>query len=416
MHSTQQGSQVKSNFNILFSLLICILLSSNHNSAKASGFRLPESSIAGIALSNAIVANNKELGALAYNPAAMSFHEGMNLVTGLSYLTFDLSVTPVGGTKTDNIGKDSYVIPNLYVMDHINNDWSWGLAINTPFGLETKWPDNTFPSFAGIDQLEVGLTKLEVLNYNPNIAYRLDEYLSVAIGINYYDVQAANLNSQSIPITGTGHHHGWTVAFLQEAGDLNFGFSYRTPVHVSLKGTLASTPVTAGLDLPSVMQFGFHYQFNNKLAFEFDIERTGWSKLQDITIRYTADGSLATRSTYNWENSNAYRFGMTYDLSHKTQLRFGYALDKTPIKGDAQFSARTPDSDRQTFSFGLARKMPGWLFEASYMYVLPDGHTESSTSSYTISSPPQESNGTSAYNGNYEADGHILGLGLTKSF
>jgi long-chain fatty acid transport protein len=407
-------TKVKFNNGVLPTLLIIsTLLFSSHNSTEASGFRIPESSIAGIALSNAIVANNEELGALAYNPAAMSFYDGLNLVTGLSYLTFDLSVTPVGGRKTDNIGKDSFVIPNLYVMNNINNEWRWGMAINTPFGLETRWPDNTFPAFAGVDQLEVGLTKLEVLNYNPNIAYRVDEHLSIALGVNYYDVQAANLNSQSIPISGTGHHHGWTIAFLQEAGDIDFGFSYRTPVHVNLKGTLASTPVTAGLDLPSMMQFGIHYQFNNELALEFDIERTGWSKFQNITIRYVADGSIATRSSYNWKNSNAYRLGITYDLSNKTQLRFGYALDKTPIKDGALFSARTPDSNRQSYSLGVAQEMADWRLEASYMFVQADAHTENSSTTYTIGAEP---NGTSVYDGSYDAQGHILGLGLTKSF
>ena len=39
----------------------------------ASGFSVPEMSTAGLALSNAMVANTREVGAIPYNPAVMAF-------------------------------------------------------------------------------------------------------------------------------------------------------------------------------------------------------------------------------------------------------------------------------------------------------------------------------------------------------
>ena len=51
--------------------------------AQASGFRIPEASVAGLGATNALVADAKDPGALAYNPAAMSFHKGMQIVTGV---------------------------------------------------------------------------------------------------------------------------------------------------------------------------------------------------------------------------------------------------------------------------------------------------------------------------------------------
>ena len=402
--------------NKYFPCFLVLLFVSNIvicSNSLASGFRIAEISIAGIATSNALVANNETPGAMAYNPAVMSFHYGMNVIAGLSYATFDLSVTPTGGTKTNNIGKNTFIIPNLYVMDHINQNWTWGMAINTPFGFETQWPDNTFPAFGGINAVELALTKLEVINYNPNIAWRIDDNLSFAFGIDYYDIRKANLNSQSTIISGSGQHHGWNMAFLHDTGDLDFGFSYRSPVNVHIDGTLGSTPVTSAVELPSIMQFGIRYTVNDKLAVEFDLDRTGWSSMQSILIKSKNSGALLTSSTHNWKNANAWRLGASYELNSKTQLRFGYSLDETPQKEDSLYSARTPDADRQTFSIGIAQNISGWTIEASYMFVTLDDHTENSSTAYTLGSEP---NGTSAYNGNYEADGHMLGLGINKTF
>lgn len=409
----QQAKIIKNGYKLaLFLLLLSFLLFDFGNKANAAGYRIPENSAAGISLSNALVANNEEAGALAYNPAAMSFHDGV-ITAGLSYITFDLSVTPTGGSKVDNIGEDTFILPNFYIMDKFSDNLSLGFAINTPFGLETKWPDNTFPAFAGVNSLDTALTHLEVVNYSPNIAYRLDEYLSIAFGINYYDARSANLNTHGVTIEGKGQHHGYTVAFLQEMGDLDFGFAYRSAVTINIDGRFNSTPATATLNLPWYMQFGFRYKFNNQLAMEFDIERTGWSKFQDITVNSKATGAQLTKSLYQWENSNAYRLGLTYDLNADTQLRFGYALDETPVKGDAKFSARTPDSDRQEFSLGIAQNLSDWLIEASYMYVVADDRTENSGTTYTLGSDP---NGSSAYNGQYEGEGHVIGLGVVKKF
>ena len=61
-------------------LLICIVSS---NSAYASGFRIPEASIAGLASSNALVADTSSPGALPYNPAAMAFQGQRVMIVSL---------------------------------------------------------------------------------------------------------------------------------------------------------------------------------------------------------------------------------------------------------------------------------------------------------------------------------------------
>jgi long-chain fatty acid transport protein len=103
----------------------------------ASGFRLPEASLAGLGTSNALVANAQESGALAYNPAAMAFHDGTTVVAGVIAIDPDISVTTSTGDHDSNVDTPFYV-PNLFVAGHASPTVTWGLSIGAPFGLETN--------------------------------------------------------------------------------------------------------------------------------------------------------------------------------------------------------------------------------------------------------------------------------------
>lgn len=386
-------------------------------SAQASGFRLPESSAAGIGMSNALVANPDELGALNYNPAAMSFHAGNNLSAGVTLIRPDLHVDPAAGTATDSQGRENVLAPNGYFMGQLQNDWTWGLGISVPFGLDTVWPAGTFANFAGaLGALAPNHSEIEVINFNPNLAKRLSANTSVAFGVDFYEARKLIFSTQGVPIDGTGDGTGFNAAILHKAGPWSFGASYRSQVNVDINGQLAGTPATTSVTFPWMLQVGARYQVNSALAMEFDIERTGWSTFDKLTIKAPVAGQTVT-STNNWKDSNAYRLGGSYQLTPKTQLRFGYTLDKTP-QPDAWFSARVPDADRQLYSLGIAHDMGGWSLEAGYMYVKFDDRTVNSSTSYLAQAGGgnTEPNGTDAYNGTYKSTVTLFGLGITTHF
>lgn len=394
--------------------LLSISLFTISSICNASGFRVPEISTAGTATSNALVANGDLAGAMAYNPAIMTFQPDNTLVAGLTQLEYDLSYTrPAGGASFNNIGEDSFTIPNLYFKNNIDNDMAWGLAINAPFGLQTKWPAGTFAGFGGNPLAETELSEIKMVNVNPNMSFRLDENSSFAIGLDYYDVMDVNLNTYAVKITGSGQHHGYNVAFYQQTGKFSFGLSYRSQVKVQLNGSLNNTtPINALLTFPSIFQAGVRYQATDKLSVEFDVDRTAWNSFSSIVVRADATGSPVTASSNNWENSNAYRLGAVYDLSSKTRLMFGFTKDSTPQTANALFSARVPDADRNLYSIGVAHKIDGWTIEAAYMLVDQDTRTDTSTGTY----PALDPNGTTVYNGTYEADVQLLSIGVVKSF
>jgi len=409
----------------LITLLCCGSLISTVN---ASGFRLPELSVAGTALSSAVVANPDLPGALPYNPSVMAFQQEGQVLVGVVLIQPDISVDPAVGNKTTSQGKDSITVPSLFVSQVINQQWSWGLGLNAPFGLETDWPAGTFGTFAlggaSSAALEPAHSKLEMLNLNPNIAFQINTNTSVAFGIDNYIVRKLIFNTQAIKIDGDGRDYGWNIGLLHRQNQWSVGLAYRSSVKVKLKGTVDASAVgstassgSAEVEFPSMLQLGGRYQLNKILALELDIEKTGWNSFDTIEIKHSSPGiTNPITSSNNWDNAMVYRLGATYELSTSNQLRFGYAYDKTPIPDDF-FSARVPGNDRQTLSLGLAHQQKDWSIELGYMYVQADKRKIASSSNFLAGLPGNtDPNGSDAYNGTYEFKAHLIALGINTQF
>ena len=405
--------------NLINKFFIAIILSAISLSVLASGFRLPESSISGMALSNAVVANPETAGALIYNPALMSAQiEPRVLNLGIINIAHDAKVTPDAGTPADSKGADSVLLPAFYYMANINNQLTWGLGLNAPFGLEIKWPDETFASFAGAaDPLEPEKSKLEVVNLTPNIAYKIDSKSSFAFGINYYIVRELAFNTQAVEINADGKDYGYTLAYQYHDGPWSAGATYRSSVDTRVKGDISAGGLTgdveADIEFPSMLQVGIRNKVNSYLAIEFDIERTYWSSFDNVEIRHNHPGvPNPINNTNNWKDTNAYRLGVTYFFNSQTQLHFGYSRDDTP-QPDKHFSARIPDADRQLISAGISHNIDKeWTIDGGIMFVIFEDRTIQNTTAFTGG----EANGTTAYNGKYESEALVIGIGISKTF
>jgi len=387
------------------------------STAQASGFRVPEISVLGTGTSNALVANTNELGALPYNPANMAFHDKNGLVAGVTYIGYDLKVdtTVQGGGSFDSTGKDSFWVPNLYAMAPGYGKVSFGLGINSPFGLETGWSAETFPIFptlpAPADTAGPAVSRIQMINVNPNIAYEINKTTSFAFGIDYYQLRDIMLNTQGAKIEGTGSDFGWNIGFTKKFDKWNLGLSYRSSVEVDINGVVNDTVgATTSVEFPDMLQFGAYWQATDKLGIELDVEGTGWSTFDKIIITAPAAGQTIT-STNNWDDAWAVRLGAIYAINEQTNLLLGYSYDETG-QTDEYFSARVPDNDRQLFSIGVTHDYGGWALEAAYMYVMVDDRTFNTTTPAN----PADPNGTLLYNGTYESSVNLLSIGLSTKF
>ncbi len=407
--------------------------------AMAAGFALPELSTAGIGTANALVANPQDTGAFAYNPAAMGFHDRSSVALGAIFIGPSFTVTNEDG-RSDSQGADWYAGPMVQAAVRLTDQWRLGLGVNAPFGLETRWAYGTFPTLSESDTRSTPLgpvtvptgnhptiSKLEILDFVPSAAYRVNENLSLGLGLDLYWAKSAQLNSNLGQLSGDGNGIGFNLSALYRLDALSLGIAYRSGGTLDIDGgyTPQSLPLVAAgllapgqsasvdLDLPWSLQIGARYAFSTDLAVELDWTRTGWSEFERLEVVGGSSGALIFADVNDWEDSNAYRLGLTYQVRPETQLRFGYSYDQTG-QGDDHFSARVPDANRHLFGIGVAQALGQSLsLEAGYMYVMMDERRIRSATPYERGG---EVNGTDALNGDYEMDAHVIGIELVKAF
>lgn len=387
--------------------------------AHGSGFRLPELTLPGMALSNAVVADPDERGTYPYNPAAAGLHEENSLYAGLilidPHLKSDAAANPAGLVESD--GESPVPVPNFSAAWHVpDSPLAVNFNVTAPFGLETKWPIGNFSG----SLTDPTHTKVELINFNPNLVYRLGPDTSIAVGADYYYLRETVFDTGVTALEGDGADWGWNVAFIHRAGDWTVGGSYRSSVEMDVTGTFglpfgsqalqlpAGTvlPAKTGIEFPAMLQLGVHYAVNNQWSVEFDLERTYWSSFDqlDISAKHPIMGwTLVASDVNNWDDSNAYRLGFRYRPDALNTWRFGYTYDQTP-QPELYFSARVPDADRHLFSVGYGRQLTDTLsVDLAYMYVRFEDRTVDGATNVT-------------YNGDYESTAHLLGGSLNWTF
>jgi long-chain fatty acid transport protein len=391
----------------------------------ASGFAIPETSVAGLGTANALVANPRETGAIAYNPAAIGFHDHASLSAAALFLSPSLDVSTLTGHHSSNTD-NTIVTPAFQGVWKFDDRWGLGLGVTAPFGLQTVWSPGTFPTLSvPLGPLPPGVlhpteSKLEMLDVVPTVALRVNDAFSLAAGVDYYNARRLAFDTQLIRIRGDGDGWGWNLSAMYRTGPLSVGASYHSRATARLSGLFTqpgapSVDAEADLDLPSRLQLGVRYAFSDRLALEFDWARTGWSNFNELVVKASGSGAVLTRSANHWSDAEAFRVGLTYDLTTATQLRLGYSYDQTGQPGEF-FSARIPDADRQLFSIGLAQSLSGgWQVEGGYMYVkFADNNYRAGRPFNPLANP--DVNGTTALNGDYSAHVHIFGVGVNKTF
>jgi len=406
-------------------LAAAVLVTIGTDAAHASGFALPEYSAFGIGTTNAAVANPREPGAFPYNPAAMSFHDRSSVALGALFINPHFSVRNQTGRRDSN-GADWFAAPMVQAALRFDQRWSAGLAVTAPFGLETRWKVGTFPALTGPFSPHPTQSKLEVVNITPTVSYRLVENLAISAGVDYYRARSARLKSSLTDLEGSGDAWGFNLSALYRQGALSLGVNFRSAVQIGLSGQLRALspvlvqrellppaqPVGLDLDLPWRLQLGARYQIDPRLAVEFNWSHTGWSKFDELKAIGQSTGQILVQDENRWDDANAYRLAVTYDLRPRTQLRLGYTYDQTGQR-DRYFSARVPDSDRHLFAIGLGQQLDGgWRVDAGYMLVRFEDRT--------VRGHPYRGggdiNGTSTLDGRYEAHAHLFGIEISKAF
>jgi long-chain fatty acid transport protein len=277
------------------------------------------------------------------------------------------------GTGEGGDGGDWAYVPNTFGTFEITPRIRVGVALNVPFGLVTNYDQG----WRG--QLTALKSKIETININPAVAFKVNDMFSVGAGVSVQRIKAELSSFSGVAALGNANlsaddtSWGFNLgATFQPIPSTRFGATYRSTIDYNLGGDVtftgpAGAPFNGGirgdLKVPDMASFSVFHTLNPKWELMGDVTWTGWSSLQQlVVVRTTTSAGGAAGSTFStlqfqWSDSWRYSVGANYRIDDRLKLRFGLAYDQTPTK-DATRTPRLPDQDRKWAAFGVQWKTP----------------------------------------------------------
>lgn len=353
--------------------------------AAASGFALIEQSASG--LGNAYAggaASAEDASTIFFNPAGMSRLQGKQIAVAIhaiqpsakfSGTATGLAPLQTAGTGTGGDAGDLALVPNGYFAMEINPQMRFGLGINVPFGLQTEYDANWMGRFQAIK------SKIETVNLNPSISYRVNDTVNLGVGLNYQHIKGelSGITNYSALAGGalgadlagmstlTGNDNAWGYNFgamFNLSPQTRVGLAYRSRIKYNLNGTVsfanrpaalaAALPdqaVTLAITMPDSFSASAFHQLNDKWDVMADASWTGWSAFQQLDVLKTNGNSLSTPTPENWKDTWRVSAGANYHYNNQWMARVGVAYDQSPVP-DAFRTVRIPDADRTWLSLG----------------------------------------------------------------
>lgn len=367
-------------------------------SVYASGFQLWEQSAASVSNYHAgYAAEAQDASVNFYNPAAITrFHHQQAVFGATTILTSfkyrgNIAVSTILAEEPRPVtaqGGTFNVVPNLHYVAPITDCLNVGFSIVAPFGLKTDYGRATILRYAAT------LTSVQVVDYNPTIAYKIIDQLSLGIGLNIqtmkgkFDMVAGSGMSENDTEStnrADGSGYGFNAGlFYEMSPKTRFGLSYHSQVVHHLSGTSKfvgpiATNVNEALDLsgdsivsenakvkvtlpPYVALSGYH-EYNDKIAFMGSVIYTGWSRFQELTLRNIAgvvigeegfpdpSTNITVSIPENYRDTWNLSAGVNYIVNSQLTLRSGIGYDQSPVR-DRYRNVQLPDANRFVIALG----------------------------------------------------------------
>ena len=413
------------------STFAALLLTSlvNPSTTTASGFALFTQGAKELGMENSVIAHTEGPGSNFYNPALLTQLDGTQLEIGTT-LVFSSTDFRSDLTGESLSSEDSVDYPSiLYMTYEVGQSLTLGLGINSTFGLSTEWPDDWEGRYIA--------TKAELLtfNFNPNIAWKVSDQLSLAGGIDILYGDGTLENKMNLALfglpdghqkfEGDGDGYGFNLGLLYKISDrLSFGASYRSGIELDLEGKakfdlpagsppalLASFPNAEGeatLDLPPQAFVGLAYKLTDNFMVEVGGMWEGWSSYERLKIDFDEPiaGSNSSITEKNWKDVWSFKLGAKYNMNPTLAFSAGYYHGVSPVP-DHTFEPSIPDSDHHHFSLGIQKGFDRLTISTSYNYLYNDERRKNNLVG--------SESGLTA-NGEYQAEAHLVSISVTYAF
>ncbi|HQR09809.1 MAG TPA: outer membrane protein transport protein [Casimicrobiaceae bacterium] len=372
---------------------------------------------------------------------------------------------PLGGNG-GNAGITA-LLPAMYVVVPINEQFAFGLGIGAPFGLETDWDGGWLGRYQALN------SKVETLNVNPVFSWKINDSFTVAAGADWQRIKAnltSNFNysagladaaqkaaaaGQITPaqaqafvaatggldsnnkLTGDDSAWGWNIGVMWNISpDTRVGAHYRSSIKYDVSGNvqidnpplpplgplapigallsaavnaqLASGGVTLALEVPSITNVSFFSRINPNWEVMGDVQFTQWSVFKELAPIRTGPGRPIPATPENFKDVWRVSAGANYIVDSEWKLRGGLAWDQSPVN-DTDRTPRLPDADRFWVAAGAQYTYAKqWKFDVGMAYIWAQN-----------ASSNQNAGSTATYGlikGSYDSSVFIVGGQVAYSF
>jgi long-chain fatty acid transport protein len=404
------------------------------------------------------------------NPAGMTSMAGTQISVGLSYANagarYESGVTSPGGlganytraSQGDISGgrSTSVFIPNFGVTTRLgDSNWTAGLAIVTPYGLETHFNGDSPIRYQTTD------ARLRLVDVTPSIAYKFSDMFSAGFGVDYYNAIEGQLDKKintkalnfklvlaqtgnpgvaaanavgadaSSRLNGNGDGYGYHAGVTVRPNEHHqIGVVYHSSVRVGLSGDveirgLAGAAASAGvfgspdfrtaaaapLFIPQNIQIGYAYQPNEKTMYEVDAAWYDWYSARQLGVVYSTltgpqsavlNSPTSNPTLFNPRRTINFGLGVNHQCTERFAGRLGAYYQAAALPENV-FDAAFVDLPRYAATAGASWKFNKDLgLDFAYNAVFFHGRS--------INNPQS---GGSGYSGTLHSFANILSASLT---
>jgi long-chain fatty acid transport protein len=406
-------------------------------SANAAGFRNPPEGAALGHVGGKIV-QSKDASAVTHNPANLTDLAAPQFMGALTIVRGEAEYTDLAGgtTTTDDPWK---YLPNLYVAWPLPaKRLALGLGITTPYGQSTVWDkDNPLFPFRYTAPYSA---ELMVLNFNPTVAAKLTDELSLGAGVDVFwsrfQLQqlfpwamllgaAAPEGTMDVDLTGMGLGLN-AAATWRPLPRHGLALTCRSPVKVDYDGDFdvsgapdptllpPTLPPLTGhsdadteIEFPAVVAFGYAFNITERVTLEANVEWVQFSSFDELELNTGIHNILLHAPTdpdplapatirEDWDDTWNAGLGADWRITDALTLRAGYIFLQSPIP-DETLAPTLPESDRHVLSLGAGFRHGRHSVDAAYAYSLFADREVSLAESPVFA-------------GTYEMSSHLIGL------
>jgi len=377
------------------SLLSAVCVAAMGTSANAAGFYIQEQSVRGLGSAfSGSTTTLDDASTVYFNPSGMTNLPGVQMQAGVNVIMPHSKLKnrgttsgPSGGLPVGPESGNPYSptpVPNGFISYQISEQFWAGLGVTAPFGLASDYDTGWFGRF------DSTRTKLQTIDIQPTVAYKINDWISVGAGLNIAHAEADLRNAVVLgagvegnsKLSGKDWGYGYSFgAQIKPQPATTIGLNYKSEVHQNLDGNIlvtngsaivgaVSSAGSAKLTTPDIATFGVAHDITDRLTLQGQATWFGWSNFDAITA-FRDSGAVASSVIQNYKNTWAFAIGAEYDASEDWTIRGGVQYDNTPTV-DAFRTSRTPDGDRTWLSLGATYKVTDNLdldLAGTYIFV-----------------------------------------------